>query len=61
MPFLTVAARAVVAVRAYRALCRKHLAPPRGESLKPCPQHFTCRNLTQEHRDDLHHPAAGRP
>lgn len=56
MPFHALTARAVVAVRAYRALCRKHLAPPRDLRANPC-----CPNLTQEHRDDLHHPAACAP
>ena len=55
MPFQTVTAQAVVAVRAYRALCRKHLAPPRAERASPCPSH-----ASTEPRDDLL-PRPGRP
>lgn len=56
MPIQIVAAQPAAAVRAYRARCRKHLAPPREASATS-----HSRTLAKEHRDDLHHPAAGRP
>lgn len=56
MSIQTVATPVAVALRAYRALCRKHLAPPRAERANPRP----CNPLT-EHRDDAHLPRPGRP